>query len=88
MNLEEKVNVLEEKVKKLEKIEKRRKIFKWIKFSIKMVILIIICIFVYKGYIYLKENYVEPFDNLRKELNIKLDSLKDYDIFEKFGLKK
>ena len=54
----------------------------------KMVLIIIICIFVYKGYIYFKDNYVEPFDNLRKEVNEKLDFLKDYDIFRDLGLKK
>ena len=88
MNLEEKVNILEERIKKLEKIEKRRKTLKWIKISIKMVLIIIICIFVYKGYIYFKDNYVETFDNLRKEVNEKLDFLKDYDIFRDLGLKK
>jgi len=88
MSLEEKVKILEEKVKKLEKIENRRKRIKWIKISIKLVIIAIICIFMYKGYRYLKDNYIDPFDNLRNELNEKLDKIKDYDLLEKFGLKK
>ncbi len=87
MSLEEKVRTLEEKVNKLEKLERRRKVIRWIKFGIKTAILVVICIFVYKGYKYLKDNYIEPVDNLRQQLGEKLDKIKDYDILEKFGLK-
>jgi hypothetical protein len=88
MDLVDKVKILEEKVKKLEKAERKRKIIKWIKFSIKMVILITIGIFLYKGYIYFKDNYIEPFDNLRKDYNELVEKIKSYDLLEKFGLKK
>lgn len=88
MDLVDKVKILEEKVKKLEKAERKRKIIKWIKFSIKMAILITIGIFLYKGYIYFKDNYIEPFDNLRKDYNELVEKIKSYDLLEKFGLKK
>ena len=83
ISLQEKVKVLEEKVKKLEKIEKRRKTIKWIKISIKLTILIVIGIFLYKGYKYVNDNYIEPLDKIKEEIK----NIKDYDLLEKLGIK-
>ena len=87
IDLEEKVKTLEEKVNNLEKIEKRRQRIKWIKIFLKIIVYLIIIVFIYVGYRYIKNNYIEPFDNLKKEIIEKLDGLKEYDFLEKFGLK-
>ena len=65
MNYEEKITELEDRIKKLEKIEKKRKIGKIIKFSIKLIITLVIIIFIYKAYLFVKP-YKEKIDNLSK----------------------
>ena len=65
MNYEEKINELEERIHKLEKKEKKRTIAKFIKIGIKLVVLIVICVFVYKAYLFVKP-YKEKLDNLSK----------------------
>ncbi len=78
-SLEEKINILEEKVNKLEKIEKRRQRIKWIKIILKLILCIAVVVIVYLGYRYLKRNYLDPYDNFRNEISTKIDGVKNYD---------
>ncbi len=78
-SLQEKINLLEERISKLEKIEKRRKTLKWIKIAAKLIACIAIIVLVYLGYRYLKRNYLDPYDNFRNGISSKIDGIKEYD---------
>ena len=78
-SLQARVNELEERIAKLEKIEKRRQIIKWVKLAIKVAIIVATIAFAYRGYKYLKTNYLDPYDDLRNEIGIKIDGVKNYD---------
>ncbi len=78
-SLQEKVNLLEERLSKLEKIEKRRQTLKWIKIIVKVVLYVAIIASIYFGYRYIKRNYLDPYDNFRNGLSSKIDGIKDYD---------
>lgn len=78
-SLEEKISMLEEKVDKLERIEKRRQRIKWIKIGFKLAAYITIIVLVYLGYRYLKRNYLDPYDNFRNGISTKIDGVKNYD---------
>ncbi len=79
MNLEEKVKYLEEKVDKLEKIEKRRQRVKWIKIFLKIIFYVSIVVLLYIGYRYIKTNYLDPYDKWKNNIQTNVNSLKDYD---------
>lgn len=74
--LTKKVEELQERLSKLEKIEKRRKSTKFIKISIKIIIIIAIGIFIYKGYKYVDEHYLKPIDEIKEKIEIK-DNIKE-----------
>ena len=90
MNSEEKIKELEERIVKLEKIEKRRKITKYISIGIKVLIIIVIGIFVYKAYTII-DSYKQQIDKITNiqngldssgdYLQEQLDKLKDIKIF-------
>jgi len=81
MSLEEKVNYLEERVKKLEKIENNRRTWKWIKFGLIVAFYVGIIVLMYIGYRYIKTNYLDPYDNLKSNLKTNIESLKDLGSF-------
>ena len=76
MNYEEEIKKLNERVAKLEKAEKRRKIARWIKFGVDLVVIIILVVMFIKAYNYLKQ-YKEQLDKL-KSLEEKITVSGDY----------
>lgn len=79
MDLNERIKVLEEKVDKLEKIEKKRQRIKWIKISLKIILYVTIIVLIFLGYRYLKKNYLDPYDNFKNKVEEKMDGIKNYD---------
>lgn len=87
MSLEEKVHTLEERLEKLENIEKKRKIWKWIKFIVILAFYIALVLVIYLGYRYIKTNYLDPMNNWKSNVQENIDSLKGFgDIFGGLGL--
>lgn len=78
--LENKVLVLEARIKYLEKIEKRRKIKKYIGIIIKTIIWLIIIIFLYQKYLYIKENYIDKYEKTINSIEEKYNEIKDFNI--------
>ena len=78
-SLEEKIKLLENRVNYLEKMESKRKRNKLIKIILKLISYIIILILIYTGYNYLKVNYLDPYDNFKKEVNENINNIKNYD---------
>ena len=76
MSNEEKIKNLEERLVKLEKIERRRKIMSYISLGFRLLVLIILIIFGIKAYNYLKQ-YKEQLDKFQT-LQDKLDVSSDY----------
>ena len=76
MKYEEEIKKLNERVAKLEKAEKRRKIARWIKFGVDLVVIIILVVMFIKAYNYLKQ-YKEQLDKL-KSLEEKITVSGDY----------
>lgn len=96
MNTEELQNKIEElelKVSKLERIEKRRKTTRIFKISIKVIIILVLAFYVYKGYKYVEETYIKPFNEIKEKFdgaeNIKDNIQEDYNnIYNKYFNKK
>ncbi len=87
MSLEEKVHTLEERLEKLENIEKKRKTWKWIKFIVILAFYIALVLVIYLGYRYIKTNYLDPMNNWKSNVQENIDSLKGFgDIFGGLGL--
>ena len=90
MNYDEKISELDNRVQILEKIEKRRKTMFWIKFGLKVAIIIVILVFTYKAYttilIYKKkldeiQNVQNKLDDTGDYLQEQIDKIKDINIF-------
>ena len=82
MSNEEKIKELEERVAKLEKIERDRKTRAIIKICFKIICFIVIVIMCYKLYLYIKP-YVQKVDEFKEfedNLNIRNGSLSDFDL--------
>ena len=78
--LENKVILLEGRIKQLEKIERRRKIKKYISIGIKVIIWTIIIIWLYSKYVYIKVNYIDKYDKAINNIEEKVNGIKDFDI--------
>ena len=89
MKYEEEIKKLNERVQKLEKIEKRRQITKWVKLGIDLVVIIVLVIMFFKAYAFIKQ-YKEQLDKL-KSLEDKITVSGDYlqeqiDNIDKFNI--
>ena len=65
VDLENKIEELNKRLIKLEKIEKRRKIRLIIKISFYVVLIIALCIIGFKIYTYLNKNIIEPINTIK-----------------------
>ena len=78
--LENKVILLEGRIKQLERIERRRKIKKYISIGIRVIIWTIIIIFVYSKYVYIKTNYIDKYEKTINSIEEKYNEIKDFNI--------
>lgn len=90
MEYNDKINELDSRLKVLEGIEKRRKTMFWIKTGIKILVVIVICIYLYKAYATIQtykkklddlQNVQDKLDNTGDYLQEQIDKLKDFNIF-------
>ncbi len=84
IKLENKIVELETRLKQLEKIEKRRKIKKYITIGIKTLIWLIIIICLYSRYLYIKENYFDKYEATINRIEEKYNELKKFNIKDLF----
>lgn len=77
--LENKINELELRLSRLEKIETRRQTFKIIKIVIKLIILLVILFGLWTGYNYVNETFIKPYKDTVDEIKGTYDNVKNYD---------
>ena len=87
MNYEEKIAELEERIAKLEKIEKKRKTKMIISLCVKLVVFIVILILAYKLYLYVKPYFstLNELYEFKNSLNLNGGGLGGFDINSLFG---
>lgn len=74
--LRQKVEILEQRISKLENIEKRRQRAKWVRIIFKIITIAISLVLLYIGYKYVM-NYLEPYKGTIDELQKQYGTLKE-----------
>ena len=69
IELEKRIEELNNRLEKLERIEKRRKTMLIIKIILYIVIIVIISILIFKAYIYINDNIIKPLNNITNIFN-------------------
>ncbi len=81
--LSEKVIELENRLKKIEKIEERRRNTKIFKIAIKVIIVLVIAFAIYRGYVYVNNTFIKPYKETVDELVTGYNSIKNSPVFGK-----
>ena len=81
-DLEKRIEELEDKVRVLEKAEKKRKRMKTASILVKVFIFSFIVVAVWYGYSYATTKYIKPYKEKIDVIEEKINSLKNFNIFK------
>lgn len=78
--LKEKIESLENRIIVLEKKERKRETKKFLKIISKIIILVLLAIIIYKGYLFVQEKYIKPYKETMDKFEEIYTGIKDNDI--------